>query len=119
MTTSSTQDADLRESITAQRREVAEMLSGLPSQSWDAPTLCAGWRVREVVAHMTMPFRYSTRQFLAELGKARGNFNRMADRSARRTGRCRRMTSWRRSATMPGIHGSRPAAGSRARWSTT
>jgi uncharacterized protein (TIGR03083 family) len=86
MTTSSTQETDLRESMTAQRREVAEMLSGLPSQSWDAPTLCAGWRVREVVAHMTMPFRYSTRQFLTELGKARGDFNRMADRSARRDG---------------------------------
>jgi uncharacterized protein (TIGR03083 family) len=86
MTTASTQDTELRESIAAQRREVAEMLSGLPSQSWDAPTLCAGWRVREVVAHMTMPFRYSTRQFLTELGQARGNFNRMADRSARRDG---------------------------------
>ncbi len=84
MTTSSIQGTDLREKITAERRELAGLLSGLPAQTWDAPTLCAGWRVREVVAHMTMPFRYSTRQFLTELGKARGNFTRMADRCAKR-----------------------------------
>jgi uncharacterized protein (TIGR03083 family) len=84
MTTPSIQDTGLREKITAERRELAELLSGLPAQSWDAPTLCAGWRVREVVAHVTMPFRYSTRQFLIELAVARGNFSRMADRCAKR-----------------------------------
>ena len=86
MTSPSIQDTDLREKITAERQDLAEMLSGLPAQSWDAPTLCAGWCVREVVAHMTMPFRYSTGQFLIELGKARGNFSRMADRCAKRDG---------------------------------
>lgn len=84
MTTPSVQDSDLSEKITAERHDLADLLSGLPAHSWDAPTLCAGWRVREVVAHMTMPFRYSTRQFLTELGKARGNFTRMADRCAKR-----------------------------------
>ena len=84
MTTPSIQGTDLSEKITAERRDLADLLSGLPAHSWDAPTLCAGWRVREVVAHMTMPFRYSTRQFLTELGKARGNFTRMADRCAKR-----------------------------------
>ena len=39
--------------------------------------------MREVVAHMTMPFRYSVRQVAVELLTARGNFNRMADRCAR------------------------------------
>jgi hypothetical protein len=33
---------------------------------------------------MTMPFRYSGRRVLLELLRARGNFNKMADRSARR-----------------------------------
>jgi uncharacterized protein (TIGR03083 family) len=63
---------------------MAEVLSSLPSPSWDAQTLCAGWRVREVAAHMTMPFRYSAARFVLEVIKAGGNFNRMADRCARR-----------------------------------
>jgi uncharacterized protein (TIGR03083 family) len=78
------QDSDLRAAITAERQDLADMLRGLPSDSWDTRTLCAGWRVREVVAHMTMPFRYSTVRFVTEVLKAGGNFNRMADRCARR-----------------------------------
>ena len=45
--------------------------------------MCAGWRVREVVAHMTMPFRMSVPRFGLEMAKARGDFNRMADVVAR------------------------------------
>lgn len=77
-------DTDVREAIAAERHELAAVLTGLSAEMWDAQTLCAGWRVREVVAHMTMPFRYSTPRFVVELLKARGNFNRMADRCARR-----------------------------------
>jgi uncharacterized protein (TIGR03083 family) len=75
---------DIRNMIAAQRGELAQVLAGLPAASWDAPTLCDGWRVREVVAHITMPFRYSGRRFMLELAKSRGNFNAMADRCARR-----------------------------------
>jgi uncharacterized protein (TIGR03083 family) len=76
-------DTDIREAIAAERHELAAVLTGLPAQMWDAQTLCAGWRVREVVAHMTMPFRYSIPQFVVGLLRARGNFNKMADRCAR------------------------------------
>jgi uncharacterized protein (TIGR03083 family) len=74
----------IRDMIAAQRAELAEILTGLPEPSWDEPTLCAGWRVREVVAHITMPFRYSRGRFGLELAKSRGRFNEMADRVARR-----------------------------------
>ncbi len=75
---------DLRAAVAAERREQADLLAGLSPDEWDAPTLCDGWRVREVVAHTTMPFRTSLGRTLVELAKARGNFNRMADYSARR-----------------------------------
>jgi uncharacterized protein (TIGR03083 family) len=75
---------NLTDEIAAERRALAAMLADLAAETWDAPTLCAGWRVREVVAHMTMPFRYSAPKFVFELVKARGDFNRMADRCARR-----------------------------------
>jgi uncharacterized protein (TIGR03083 family) len=74
----------IRDMIAAQRAELAEVLAGLPAPSWEEPTLCAGWRVREVVAHITMPFRYSRGRFALELVKSRGRFNEMADRVARR-----------------------------------
>jgi uncharacterized protein (TIGR03083 family) len=74
----------IRDMIAAQRAELAETLADLPAPSWDEPTLCAGWRVREVVAHITMPFRFSGRRFALELAKSRGRFNEMADRVARR-----------------------------------
>jgi len=75
---------DLRASVVAERGEQADLLAALRPEQWDAPTLCDGWRVREVIAHTTMPFRTSRGQFLVDMAKARGNFDRMADRCARR-----------------------------------
>lgn len=74
----------IQDMIAAQRGELAGVLDTLPASGWDEPTLCAGWRVREVVAHVTMPFRYSGRRFVLELARSRGKFNEMADRVALR-----------------------------------
>jgi uncharacterized protein (TIGR03083 family) len=70
--------------ISEERTELAAVLAELDEQQWDAPTLCAGWRVREVVAHMTAPFRTSVARVAVELVRSGGSFNRMADRTARR-----------------------------------
>jgi uncharacterized protein (TIGR03083 family) len=86
MTRTTAEDASLLEAVAAQRRELAALLGDLPPEAWDHPSLCAGWRVRDVVAHVTMPFRYPARRFLTEMIKARGNFDRMADQCARRDG---------------------------------
>jgi len=75
---------DIREMIAAERTDLAAVLTGLTERQWDSPTLCAGWRVREVVAHTTMPFRYSGGKFLAELARSGMRFNAMSDRCARR-----------------------------------
>ncbi|MGV9336299.1 maleylpyruvate isomerase family mycothiol-dependent enzyme [Nocardia sp. NPDC003726] len=76
-------DTLVRRAVTAERTELAELLAGLDAEGWDAPTLCAGWRVREVVAHITMPYRLSSGRFALGMVAAFGNFNRMADRTAR------------------------------------
>ncbi|MFG2141769.1 maleylpyruvate isomerase family mycothiol-dependent enzyme [Streptomyces sp. NPDC048650] len=75
---------DITEAIAAERRELADLFDALPPGSWDAPTLCTGWRVREVVAHMSMGFRYSFARQARELLTARGSLHRMTDRCARR-----------------------------------
>jgi uncharacterized protein (TIGR03083 family) len=72
--------------VAAERRELADVLDGLTPAQWNAPSLCHGWAVRHVVAHITMPFRYSPPRFVLELAKAGGRFNHMADRVARRDG---------------------------------
>ncbi|MEY9844402.1 maleylpyruvate isomerase family mycothiol-dependent enzyme [Streptacidiphilus sp. MAP5-3] len=79
-------DTDPRAETCAERERLADLLGGLTHEQWDAPSLCAGWRVREVVAHITMPFRVSTPRFLAGLAAHRFDFNRYADAAARRDG---------------------------------
>jgi uncharacterized protein (TIGR03083 family) len=86
MSTAETKNPGIAGAIAAERRDLAAILAGLPLEAWDAPTLCRGWRVREVVAHITMPFRYRAPRFVLEMARSRGNFNRMADRCARRDG---------------------------------
>jgi uncharacterized protein (TIGR03083 family) len=75
---------NIEAAVHAERREQADLLATLTPEQWNAPTLCAGWRVREVIAHTTAPFHTSLGRMLRDLVQARGNFNRMADRSARR-----------------------------------
>ncbi|MEZ0092322.1 maleylpyruvate isomerase family mycothiol-dependent enzyme [Streptacidiphilus sp. EB129] len=85
-TTPMTTETELRAQTRAERERLAALLAGLTEEQWDTPSLCAGWRVREVVAHITMPFRTSTPRFAAGLVAARFSFNRFADHVARRDG---------------------------------
>ncbi|WP_232327707.1 maleylpyruvate isomerase family mycothiol-dependent enzyme [Herbidospora yilanensis] len=84
MTYGEVTDEAARAAVRAERGELADLLAGLTPEQWDAPTLCDGWRVREVVAHTTAPFRRSAGRTVVELVRAGGNVNRMADRLARR-----------------------------------
>ncbi|MGY0386506.1 maleylpyruvate isomerase family mycothiol-dependent enzyme [Nocardioides sp. WG-D5] len=37
---------------TAERRDLADFLETLTPEQWDQPSLCSGWAVRDVVAHL-------------------------------------------------------------------
>lgn len=83
-------DSDLLISETrAERERMVALLAGLSPEQWDASSLCAGWRVREVAAHITMPFRTKPLAFMAGLAGAGFSFNRFADRDASSTARKR------------------------------
>ncbi|MFH8293995.1 maleylpyruvate isomerase family mycothiol-dependent enzyme [Streptomyces sp. NPDC018059] len=73
----------IRAEIAAERQELADLFAELRPNQWDAPSLCAGWRVREVVAHMSLGFRHSLPRTLLEIVRARGSLHRMTDRCAR------------------------------------
>ncbi|MGF7121811.1 maleylpyruvate isomerase family mycothiol-dependent enzyme [Rhodococcus sp. AG1013] len=79
-----TTDASIQAMIAAERGEMADLLAALPADLWNRQTLCEGWRVREVIAHTTMPYRYSTPRIVLGIVMAGGNFNRFSDRAARR-----------------------------------
>ncbi|PWU51467.1 hypothetical protein DLE60_02075 [Micromonospora globispora] len=70
--------------ITAGRRELAEVLGGLSATEWQAPSLCEGWAVAHVVAHVTMPFRISEQEFALGMQEAGGRFNEFSDAVANR-----------------------------------
>jgi uncharacterized protein (TIGR03083 family) len=67
----------------AERDRLATLLERLDYGQWGSSSLCAGWRVREVVAHMTMPFRTTPLRLVASLARARFSFDRYADWRAR------------------------------------
>jgi uncharacterized protein (TIGR03083 family) len=75
---------DLQAMVTTEFLTLADLLADLPDPRWDTASLCAGWRVREVVAHMTMPARYSMEEFVAELQACGGDFTRLSNAVADR-----------------------------------
>lgn len=74
----------VEEETFAERRRLADLLAGLEPKQWAADSLCAGWRVREVVAHITMPFRTKPVPFVIGMVRAGFKFDRYADRLAHR-----------------------------------
>jgi uncharacterized protein (TIGR03083 family) len=77
-------DADVVAAIADEYRALADLLELADPAVWDWPSLCEGWRTREVVAHMTMPARYSGPAFMAELEAAGGDFIRLSNAVAAR-----------------------------------
>ncbi|GIG60559.1 hypothetical protein Lfu02_49310 [Longispora fulva] len=64
--------------IADQRRGLADLLSGLAPAEWETPSLCAGWRVRDVAAHVALaPQVPSPWSMLVEGVRARGSFHRL------------------------------------------
>ena len=56
---------DVRRLAREERADFAAFLATLSPQQWQAPTLCAGWLVRDVVAHVISYDDLDTRRLLA------------------------------------------------------
>jgi len=52
-------------------RDLATLLDGLDHAQWHAPSLCAGWRVKDVVAHMAVGHSMSVLAFGAAVARHR------------------------------------------------
>ncbi|MBO0807084.1 MAG: maleylpyruvate isomerase family mycothiol-dependent enzyme, partial [Actinobacteria bacterium] len=67
---------DVWRAIDAERTGLADLLAGLTAEQWEVPSLCAGWRVREVAAHLTLAQSGIAVSAVALL-RARGSLDRM------------------------------------------
>jgi uncharacterized protein (TIGR03083 family) len=70
--------------IAAERRRVAALLDELAGDDWDHPSLCTGWTVRDVAAHLTLQ-QVGARAAVAMMVAYRGDTDRaIADRARQR-----------------------------------
>lgn len=73
---------------TAERLGVADLLDDLGDHEWRSASLCPGWTVRDVAAHLTMSTRDRLFDTIRGVVRARGDFNRMlADQARERAAR--------------------------------
>jgi len=72
--------------MVALRTELIDQLSELPAEQWDTPSLCPGWRVRDVVAHTILPERFTGAGGLVGLARAGFSLQRSIHTDAVRRG---------------------------------
>lgn len=72
--------------VAALRAELIDQLAELPDDAWDHPSLCPGWRVRDVVAHTILPERFSPAGGAIALVRAGFSLRRMLHTDAVRRG---------------------------------
>lgn len=77
MTESTPPASDVERAVAAERLAVADLAAGLSCEQWATPSLCAGWTVREVVAHLTTTTRETLGRVLLAAARARFDFDRM------------------------------------------
>lgn len=76
-------DTKTWELIHSERSSVADTLEGLAPEQWSAPSLCGGWSVQLLAAHIVNGAEQTTGQFFAAMAANSFRFNRMMDREAR------------------------------------
>jgi len=71
--------------VEQQRLAIADLVDELTPQQWESPSLCPGWRIRDVVAHVTLvALPPSPGSLLADMVRSHGNFHRLNTAAAKR-----------------------------------
>lgn len=66
-----------------QRRASVAALERLSAADWKQPSLCDGWNIHQLAAHLTLPYTSKVSRILKQVVLARGSFDRAADAMAR------------------------------------
>ena len=79
-------DEEFWSAVRAVRLRLADTLDTFSPTEWDTPSLCAGWRVRDVAGHLAQVPTITTGQMLAAAPRARFDPNRINTHMAVRAG---------------------------------
>ena len=72
--------------IHAERAALADTLDGLSAEQWEVPSLCAGWNVRLLAAHILAGAEQTGPHFMWGMAANGFRFNAMVRRDAQRLG---------------------------------
>ncbi|OSC42564.1 maleylpyruvate isomerase family mycothiol-dependent enzyme [Mycobacterium decipiens] len=72
--------SDVWTTIAAERGALADDLAGLTPSQWEMESLCTGWTVRDVVAHLSSTASMNPPKFFLGMLKAGFNFDKFANR---------------------------------------
>jgi uncharacterized protein (TIGR03083 family) len=70
---------DIWTTISAERGALADDLANLKPAQWDTPSLCSGWTVRDIVAHLSATASLNSGSFFFNMAKAGFNFDKFAN----------------------------------------
>lgn len=77
---------DIWPTIHAERQALADDLAGLPEAQWQTPSLCSGWTVHQVLAHLVSAAKMTPPKFFANFAAAGFRFNRFTGNQVAREG---------------------------------
>ena len=72
--------------VDAERAALADLLSGLTEAEWSTPSLCPGWTVRDVAAHVISSPQARVLPVVTGMIRTRGDFNRFLLEEGQRAG---------------------------------
>ena len=75
---------DVWSMVHAERAALIEQLARLDDEQWARPSLCDGWTVHDVVAHLVDTARTTRLGFIVALARARFDFDRQNSRGVAR-----------------------------------
>lgn len=75
---------DVWELVRAEREAIVRDLEGLTDEQWERPSLCAGWSVHDVAAHLVANAGNTAVGVVWAMVRARFDFDRQNDQTMRR-----------------------------------
>lgn len=70
--------------VHAERAALIHDLAGVPAERWTTPSLCPGWDVHDVLAHLVDDAKTTYLGFVRQLAAARFDFDRYNDNAVKR-----------------------------------